>query len=895
VTDHKKKLIEVALPLDAISAASRKDKDRKTGTIKNVHKWFAPMPTPAWRALLFAALIDDPGDREGRARLLHLIERLVNTDGGPPEPEVLETARALLRASGPPPTVLDPFCGGGSTIIEAQRLGLPAVGSDLNPVPVLITKLLCELVPAVAGRPPLSPSASLEGIAGPRDGFYADIRHYAERVRDVAWAKVGHLYPSAPGGGTVIAWLWAHTVTCPNPACRATVPLYSSPWLSKRKGEERWLKPVIHEKEVRFEIGEGKATPPPATKLGRGAKFRCPVCSETVPEPHVKMAGSTSGLGVELLAIVADQRGGGRTYRVADEAHIRIANVARPEDVPDDVELPDYARWFSSPAFGMTTQADLYTNRQLNALIAFADSVADVAGWVKADGGDQEYADAIATALGLCVGKLAQSNSAQVRWKIDSRNGSAKAEAAFGRHALPMVWDFTEVNPFGGSAGDWLGHVESLIGGLQALPVGVLPARIEQRDARVAGQLVESGSALIATDPPYFGQIGYADLSDYFYVWHRRALWSVHPELFSTITTPKNDELIAAPYRHDGNRGAAYRYFVAGFTETFAKLATASRSDLPILVVYAHRQEETDDEGLASSAWDAMLEAVLAAGLGVVGTWPIHATSSSRQIGQGTNALASYVVLVCRPRRVGAQTMDRQGFLRALRAELPEALRALQEASTLPFDLTQAAIGPGMAIFSRFARVLEPSGEPMRVRTALSLINQVRIQVLSEQDDEFDAATRWAVQWFERYGFDEGPFGEAEKLFTATATSLDGLRRDGIVATRAPKVWLIEPSDLRANWDPITDTRIPVWEATIHLLRTLDQGGEQAAAALLTRVGGLGDLARDLAYRLADICERNRWAKLALAVNALVASWPEIARLAGTQPAAEVPTQQTLM
>jgi putative DNA methylase len=893
VTDHKKKLIEVALPLDAISAASRKDKDRKTGTIKNVHKWFAPMPTPAWRALLFAALIDDPGDGEERARLLHLIGRLVDTDGGPSQPEVLETARALLHASGPLPTVLDPFCGAGSTIVEAQRLGLPAVGSDLNPVPVLITKLLCELVPAVAGRPPLSPLASLEGIGGPIDGFAADIRYYAERVRDAAWTKVGYLYPPVPTG-TVVAWLWARTVPCPNPACRATVPLYSSPWLSKRKGEERWLKPVIHEKEVRFEIGEGRATPPSATKLGRGANFRCPVCLETVPEAHVKNVGSTAGLGVQLLAIVVDQQGGGRTYRIANETHVQIANVHRPENAPDDLELPDYARWFSSPAFGMATQADLYTNRQLHTLTTFADAVADVTGSVKADGGDDEYASAITTALGLCLGKLAQSNSAQVRWNARS-TGSSKAEPAFSRQALPMVWDYTEVNPFGASVGSWLGQVESLITGVRALPPGAPPAHIVQSDARVADTLVKRGSALIATDPPYFGQIGYADLADYFYVWHRRALRSVHPELFSTIETPKDDELIAIPYRHNGDMDAAYRYFMAGFTEAFAKLVTASRADLPILVVYAHRQEETEDEGLTSSAWDAMLEAVLAAGLGVVGTWPIHGTRDARMISIGTNALASYVVMVCRPRPDGAAVTDRQGFLRALRAELPEPLRALQEASTLPFDLTQAAIGPGMAIFSRFARVLEPAGEPMRVRTALSLINQVRIQVLSEQDDEFDAATRWAVQWFERYRFDEGPFGEAEKLFTATATSLDGLRRDGIVATRAPKVWLIEPSELPDSWDPITDARIPVWEATMHLLRTLDQGGEQAAAALLTRVGDLGDLARDLAYRLADICERNRWSKLALAVNALVASWPEIARLAGTQPAGEMPTQQTLM
>lgn len=873
-----RKLIEVALPLDAISAASRRDKDRKTGTIKNVHKWFAPMPTPAWRALLFASIVDDPGTDEERQDLLDLIEKLVGVDGKMPTDKVLERARKLMAESGPLPTVLDPFCGGGSTIVEAQRLGLPAVGSDLNPVPVLITKVLCELVPAVAGRPPLVASKHLDGTGGQLDGFFADLRHYAKRVRDVAREKVGHLYPTVRDG-TIVAWLWARTATCPNPACGATIPLYSSPWLSKRKGQERWLQPVVDGREVRFEIGTGRKQPPAATKLGRRAKFRCLVCSETAAESAVKAEGSTRGLGVQPLAVVVDSAGGGgRGFRPASDDEVGVEPDA-PEDGPD-VDLPTYARWFSSPAFGMTTQADLYTPRQLHAMGAFADAVAEVPEWVATDGGDEPYGRAIAAVLGLCVGKLAMSNSTQVRWKIDSRNGSAKAEAAFGLHALPMVWDFAEANPFGGSAGDWLGQLDATLGGLARLGAGT-PAQIRQSDARSAHTLVEAGLALVATDPPYFKQIGYADLSDYFYVWHRRALRSVIPELYGTISTPKNAELIASPYRHDGDASAAYDYYVDGFTETFRNLAAAQRPDLPMVVIYAHRQEESNgDEGLTSSAWDALLEAMLRAGVGVVGTWPIHATSSSRQIGQGTNALASYVVLVCRPRNVDAGITDRPGFARAMRSELPEALRKLQAASTLPFDLTQAAIGPGMAIFSRFARVVEPTGEAMRVKTALGLINQVRSEILSEQDDEFDAETRWAIQWFERYAFDTGPFGEAEKLFWATATSLDGLRRTGIVATKAPDVWLLDPESLPTGWDPVTDQKTCTWEVTMQLLRVLHSDGESEAGALLAKVGHFGDLAHDLAYRIADICESTKRASTALLVNGLIASWPEISRKA---------------
>lgn len=886
-----RKLIEVALPLEAISAASRRDKDRKTGTIKNVHKWFAPMPTPAWRALLFSAIVDDPGEGPEREALLDLIVRLVPEDGSAPSRPTIEEAREVLAGAGELPIVLDPFCGGGSTIIEALRLGLPAVGSDLNPVPVLITKVLTELVPDLAGHRPVSPASTLAGTGHPLDGALADIRHYAGTVAEHAWQSIGSLYTPTPSG-TIVAWLWARTASCPNPACGASIPLYSSPWLSKRRNEERWLNPVVDGRVVRFEIGEGKATPPPATKLGRGAKFRCPVCGQVAPEAHVKAEGVAGRLGLQLLSVVVDREAGGRTFLPASPDQATAIMIERPATAPDDVLQPNYARWFSSPAFGMTTQADLYTNRQLHMLGAFADSVACVPAWVEADGGDSAYGKAIAAVLGLCVGKLAMSNSSQSRWKIDSRNGSAKAEAAFGRHALPMVWDFAEANPLGGSSGDWSGQVESLLSPLLALPLGKA-AVVRQSDARVASDLVPHHSALVATDPPYFSHIGYADLSDFFYVWHRRALRQVLPDVYGTMSTPKEAELIAAVYRHDGSADAAHQYYVAGYTETFSRLLAAQRPDLPMIVVYAHRQEESSGEDLTSAGWDAMLEALLAGGLGVVGTWPLHATSSSRQIGQGTNALASYIVLVCRPRVTTAGITDRQGFVRALRAELPEAVRALQAADTLPFDMTQATIGPGMAIFSRFARVVEPDGESMRVKSAISLINQVRSAVLSEQDDEFDSDTRWAIQWFERYSFDQGPYGEAEKLFAATATSLEGLRRTGIIASKAPNVWLIEPEALPADWDPVTDLKTCTWEVTMHLLRALHHaGGESQAAHILARVDHFGDLARDLAYRLADICEATKRATTALAVNGLIASWPEISRLAAMAP---TPSQESLL
>jgi putative DNA methylase len=891
---YQKKLIEVALPIEAISRACRRDKDRKVGTIKNVHKWFAPTPTPAWRALLFAALVDDPDDDRRRTELVNLIKRLVPEDGGPPPPSALDEARRVIGEAGGRPTVFDPFCGGGSALIEAQRLGLEAVGSDLNPVAVLIARAISQLVPGVAGHLPLHQEMARipEVSGGPFDDLTIDLRHYANRVRDVAWAQVGHLYP-ALGGETVVGWLWARTVACPNPACGATIPLYTSPWLSRQKGKERWLNPVVTKLQVTFEIGDGAATPPPATKASRrGAKFRCLVCQQTAPEEHIKREGRAGRLGTQLLATVV-HGDAGRRYMRAEELEAQLTVVEPPEERPD-VAIPSDARNLWCREYGLDRQFTLYTPRQLHTLGAFADVVAKVYGWVVEDGGDDTYATAITTILGLCVGKLAQTNSTQARWYVGGDNGTPRVQAAFGRHALPMVWDFTELNPFGDRSANWSGLVEAVVRGLRALPIDGKPGRVVQRDARSAGRLVEPGTALVATDPPYLDQISYSDLSDYFYVWERRALRDVQPDLFGTIAAPKTAELIATPYRHQDAENpvaAARKYFVEGFTESFKSLAVAARPDLPMVVIYALRQEEAEQDGLTSTAWDAIIEALLAAGLGIVGAWPIHGTGSSRQIGLGTNALASYTAMVCRPRQA-TEIVDRPGFLRAIRAELPAAIRRMQEAAVPPLDLTQAALGPGLAVFSRYAQVLEPSGVPMSVRSAIALINQARGEALSRRQDEFDADTRWAVQWFEEYGFEPGDYGQAEVAFTGTDTSFDGLRRAGIVASRPPKLWLLRPEDLPVGWNPRSNGRTRVWELTMHLVRRLYANGEGSAGELLAAAFRRGDAARDLAYQLADICERHERPDEAQFLNGLIVAWPEIARRAAAS--GQEPNQEML-
>ncbi|WP_019888358.1 DUF1156 domain-containing protein [Streptomyces purpureus] len=881
---RRRKLIEVALPIEAISKASKAEKERSVGTVKNIHKWFAPMPTPAWRALLFAAVVDDPEDEERRAELLEIIEGLVPEKGTDPSEEALKKAKAMLAAQEQElPIVLDPFCGGGSTLVEAQRLGFPTQASDLNPVPALVTRVETQLVPAVLGkRSIVGDDGGFEGTAvdlDPLAGLLADIRHYAKRVEDKVKAEVGHLYEQVKGG-EVVAWLWARTVPCTNPACGVTIPLYSSPWLSKQAGREAWLMPQVEGGHVRFEIGMGlEEEVPEATKrAGRGGKFTCSACGTEVDEKYIRKAGVDGRMGLQMTAIAVDDKSG--RYFMSAPTHPSASRLAAPDNAPD-VDLPLKALGFRVQAYGMTRQMDLYTSRQLHMLGAFADAVAEVPKWVREDGGDADQVKAIGSVLALCVSKLSAAHSTQSRWRI--RNGPSKAEPAFGRQALPMLWDFAEVNPFSSSIGSWSSLAKGIGKALAALPRDAQIGSVVQADARKAGSLVSPASALIATDPPYFAQIGYADLSDYFYVWLRRAARDLHPDLFATMATPKAEELIADPHRQDGP-DRARQYFIDGFTEVFSSLKSGSRPDLPLIVIYAHRQEETKAGELTSSAWDALLEAMLAADVSVVGTWPLHASNVTRQRGISSNALASYIAMICRPRPKSAGTVDRRGFLQALRRELPDRIKPLQQSSIPAVDLGQAAIGPGMEIFSRYTRVTEPDGSAMRVRTALSLITKALDELLSEYEEDFDADTRWCIKWFEEKQWDTADFGEADKLANRYNTSVPGLVHAGVVKSAAGKAALIRPADLPASYDPAADDRLTVWEVAMHLSRLIEGKGVgtgiDAAGEFLARARTRPEIdeetVRGLAYLLHNVCEQRGWTESQLWFNNLTSSWQDL-------------------
>ena len=888
---YKKKLIEVALPLEAINIACKADKDRKTGTIRNLHKWFAPMPPPAWRALLAASLLDDPGNDAEREELFRLIEGLVGSDSRPPEPRLARLFHERLKAQGVQlPIVFDPFCGGGSTLVEAQHLGLAAVGSDLNPIPVLISRMLTDYLPAVAGKTAVNGSEQerLVPIPGTLAGFTEDVSHYARRIYDEAKTRIESYYPPGPNGDPVAAWLWARTVCSPDPRFQdAHTPLVNNWWLSKRRGGEAYIRPIVDRvaRKIDFEVVEGAGTPPAPSKN------RCLFSDTPLSFAYIREEGVAERLSTCLMATVTHGSNGWRHFGPRPEDLLAVEKVP-PVDQPR-LELPQKALGFRVQQYGIRRWSQLFTSRQMLALEAFASLVAEAGGWARDDGADDEYATAISTFLGLCIGKLAQSCSMQVRWRLDSRNGSAHAEGAFSQPTISMLWDFAETNPFGGSVGDWLQVVETALRSVDFAATAASPARVVQRDARFASDLTTPGSALVATDPPYFSNFGYADPSNYFYIWLRRALKGDHPNLFSTLGAPVTGELIADPSRHDDDQDAAKDYFIHGFRDTLKGLVECSRPDLPMLIVYAFKQQEAEQGGVVSTGWEAVLAALLGAGLSVVGTWPIHGTGSARARGLSSNALATYVLLVCRPRAVDAPIATFGEFRSALKVRLGDAIAAFRTTSLAPVDLAQAVVGPGMEVFSRYAKVLQADGSVTTVREALGVISAALDEVLEEQEADFDSDTRWAVAWFEQYGLGDGPFGVADSLARAKNTALNGLEQAGVVSAKAGIVKLLGAADLPTNWDPATDDRITVWEAAHQLARALFEQGEQGAANLLRRLGSFGDVARELAYRLHSISDRRKWSEEARLYNSLVVAWPEIARLAaGTASATE---QDTLL
>ena len=897
---YRKKLIEVALPLDDINREAAREKSIRHGHPSTLHLWWARRPLATCRAVLFASLVDDPSNRDDlteaeqervREDLFDLIRDLVKWENVNHK-QVLERARAeiLKSTDGNPPPVLDPFCGGGSIPLEAQRLGLEAHGSDLNPVAVLIAKAMIEILPRFAEQPPVNPDARNDSLRSQTwkgaDGLAEDVRYYGGWVRKEAKKRIGHLYPKVKipkkqgsGEATVVAWVWARRVKCHNPVCEAKIPLVASFWLSNKTGNKAWIEPVVNKvsKEVGFEVKQGNGAAPEPTKLGRGARFRCLVCHQDSTEEHVKNESMEGRLDSKLMAIVAEGEQG-RFYLSPSEEHEKIAKSAKPEWTPEIEMNRDTSTLVSGRGYGFFTWADLFTKRQLTTLSTFSDLVNEARKKVQMDAtnADREeaeaYAKAVATYLALAVDKEADYGSSFCTWVPNGFICST-----FGRQAIAMVWDYAECNPFSHSTGSWSACVDW---GLRFIvkhsETQLREGYIAQLDA--ASSLLDVQSPLISTDPPYYDNIDYADLSDFFYVWLRQSLGHIYPELFKLMLVPKTEELVAARHRFGGDRSKAEEHFLTGLSKAFQLMKDQVHPDYPLTVYYAFKQSETDAEkgSVASTGWETMLEGLLKAGFQITGTVPMR-TERPTGMKSRTNSLASSIVLVCRIRPNDASMVPRRNFITSLRRELPSALRHLQRGNIAPVDLAQAAIGPGMAVFSSYSSVLEPDGNPMCVRTALQIINAELDTYFTEQEGDLDADTRFCVSWFEQYGMRESSFGDADVLAHARDTSVEGVAESGILQARAGRVRLLSRDEYPDEWDPTSDRRVNIWECMQYLIKALDQGGEAEAAQLANQLSSEQvENARALAYRLFVICERKGWAQEAIAYNTLITSWTHI-------------------
>lgn len=916
-----KKLIEVALPLPEVNDASAYDKMPGIGPHpKGIHHWWARLPLPTARATLFASVVDDPGEHPEmwateeaqnaeRERLFDIIRRMMGKKLHE-HPEVYAEARAEMmnHCDGRLPTVFDPFAGGGSIPLEANRLGFEAHAGDLNPVAVLLNKCNLELVPRWIGRPPVNPEGrklmgGTEAWSGAH-GLSADVRYYGRLIRVRAIEKIGRLYPKVRlpkehGGGelNVIAWMWARTVASPDPAAHGRhVPLITTYWLCSKSGGELWLDPVIDKAKGTYHFDVLAGTPRDRAAIGAGTKsgraqFRCLLTDTPIADEYLKAEGVAGRLGVTLLAVVATA-GRGRIYLPADSMHEQIAMVAAPSVESGD--MPDNARWFSPPLVGLKTYTSIFSPRQITAIVTLSDLVREIGVDVRRDAAAaglsvdevDDYARTVTTFLALAVDRCADFNNALCRWSPSNQ----KVMNLFGRQAIPMIWDFAEANNLGDSVGSWSTCSEYVADCIEVITAG--SGKLGQaRQIDAASGADGLHNLLVSTDPPYYDNIGYAALSDFFYVWLRRTIGVLYSDLFTTVLVPKMQELTASPERFGGDKEKAKEHFETGFRMAFTALRHKMDPRFPLTVYYAFKQHdedsgahEGDGEGAAgvdlTTGWETLLEALIASGFQITATWPVRASQKWRMVSMGTNALASYIVLACRPRPADAAQTDRRSFVAELKHELPSALRHLQQGNIAPVDFAQAAIGPGMAIYSRYGRILESSGNTMTVRTALSLINQTLTEVLSEQEDAFDADTRWALAWFEQLGFGEGEYGVAETLSKAKNTSVAGMVEAGILASKGGNVHLLRPDVLSAEWDPSSDKRLTVWETVHQFIRALEVGGESAAAELVRKLGSKAETAHGLAYRLYQMCERKKRAREALAYNGLVQSWPEIARLA---------------
>ena len=919
--------------LDDINRESAREKSIRHGHPSTLHLWWARRPLAACRAVIFASLVDDPSacpdefpdeesQRAERGRLHHMISELVkweNTDESKPEARELiasaryEIARSVARSRGDDPPdksdpvavlsyladralpIYDPFAGGGSIPLEAQRLGLRAVASDLNPVAVLINKALIELPPKFNGKPPVNPDADpmfmttgkfigrgknrkpeqvpWRGAAGLAD----DIRYYGKWMRDEAFKRIGHLYPKAKlcdgGEATVIAWLWARTVPCPNPACGVQMPLMATFQLSKKTNNRHWTRPVVdrESRTVSFVVQDNEEGIPLERTVIRGGKGAvCVACQGTVPHVYIREQSKAGNMGAVMTAIVAegDRK---RLFVSPTQAFQQTALSAVPDfsAVPQQ-RMPMTPVLVSCRGYGISSWYELFTERQLVALTTFSKLVLEVRSKIIGQGKHYEYAEAVITYLSLAIGRLADSGSKFATWQ----NVGDFVAHVFARQAIPMVWDFAEANPFSTSSQNWMAQVEWVSKVLNRLPTRSNLGNALQADA--SNSIHADGGPVIVTDPPYYDNISYAELSDYFYVWLRPLLRNIYPDLFAGILVPIQEEMIAAPRFENGRER-----FESLMSQTLGLIRERCSPEFPSSIFYAYKQQEERRNGKASTGWETMLTSMVNAGFQIMGTWPMRTERSARSNSLGTNALASSVVLVCRPRPDEAPSTTRREFLAALQAELPGKLDQLtHERHIAPTDLAQAAIGPGMEIYSRYSSVNTVSGEQVTVGDALAAINQAIDDYHQTQEGEIDAESRFSIDWLKGHGFSEGGYGEAEVLSQARNVAVESDAMRGLLTAEAGRVKLLRMDDYGP--DRPLSRGMTAWEGCMrmawHLNREAGEGVDGAASVAreMTGLGADVESVERLARILYNHFDRKSDSANAVAFNNVVTSWQDI-------------------
>lgn len=899
-----KKLIEVALPLDKINEAAAYEKMPGIGAHpRGIHLWWARRPLAAARAVIWASLVDDPSSHpelfpteeeqhKERERLFAILKKLVIWKNSNNQDVLAAAKKEILKYNrGEFPTLLDPFAGGGAIPLEAQRLGLKAIAHDLNPVAVMINKAMIEMPPRFSGKPPVKPDTrrALDNTTGwvGAQGLAEDVRYYGKWMKEKAYEKIGHLYPKVQlppeesgEEATVIAWIWARTVKCPNPACEAEAPLIHSFALSKKKGKEAYVKVEYDNKKFHTEIIHGKPDNRQEGTISRKGAI-CACCGSPISYNYLRTECMAGRMYSKMIAVVAEGKKN-RIYLKPNSKQQSIAVVPKPEDYPRG-ELAYYPGHLNTNAYGLNTFDKLFTNRQLTALTTFSSLISDVIAKVEEDAlaagmendgkgldaggkGAKAYGEAVGVYLAFVIDRLADFSTQVSRWSVTNE----KAMNLFSKQAIPMTWDFPEVNILGNSVGSFTQITDYISKCIITLPLMGKKGEVNQSDAQSDCGL---RNIIVSTDPPYYDNIGYADLSDFFYVWMRQSLRNIYPDLFSTMLVPKAEELIATPYRHERSKEKAKKFFEDGMLETCKQIYKYTRNDVPVTIYYAYKQSDFNPSGDASG-WESMLKAIIQAGFSITGTWPMRTEQTYRAISMGTNALASSIVLVCRKRPENAPKTSRRNLIAQLRRELHPALKKLQESNIAPVDLAQAAIGPGMGVFSRYRSVLEADGTEMTVRSALQIINEQVDAYFNEQIGSMDTESRFCVDLYLQKAYEDILYGEAEILATAKGALIPKMVEHKVLYAKAGKVHLVKREQLPSV---VVLDEHNIWLLTQQLTFAMEEGGIEACAQKVSSLyGSNAERAKDLAYRLYTVAEQKGWTSEAFAYNALVVSWPDI-------------------